>query len=38
VKINGVGTSLDKQFFMNAVTDGSAPVWTVKINGTSDGG
>lgn len=38
MKINGTGVSADKQVFINAVTDGSAPTWTVKINGTSDGG
>lgn len=38
VQINGVGVSTDKQFFINGVTDGSAPTWVVKINGTSDGG
>ena len=38
VKINGVGVSTDKQFFINAVTDGSAPTWIVQINGTADGG
>jgi hypothetical protein len=38
VEINGVGVSEDKQFFINAVTDGSAPTWVVQINGTLDGG
>lgn len=38
VKINGVGVSTDKQVFINAVTDGSAPTWVFTINGTSDGG
>lgn len=38
VKINGVGVSADKQFFIDAMTDGSAPAWTVTINGTADGG
>lgn len=38
VQIDGVGVSSDKQFFINAVTDGSAPTWVVKINGTLDGG
>lgn len=38
VKINGVGVSTDKQFFINAVTDGSAPTWTIQINGVTDGG
>jgi len=38
VKINGVGTSLDKQFFINGVSDGSKPTWVVQINGTADGG
>lgn len=38
VEINGVGVSADKQFFINAVTDGSAPTWVVTINGSNDGG
>jgi hypothetical protein len=38
VQINGSGISLDKQFFINAVTDGSAPVWTINVNGTPAGG
>jgi len=38
VTVNGTGVSADKQFWINAVLDGSAPTWTVKINGTSDGG
>jgi hypothetical protein len=37
VEINGVGTSQDKQFFINGVFDGST-VWGVDINGTPDGG
>jgi len=37
VEINGVGTSQDKQFFINGVFDGST-VWSVEINGTPDGG
>ncbi len=38
VQINGVGVSYDKHFYMNGVPDGSAPAWTVTINGTPDGG
>lgn len=37
VDINGVGSSTDKKFFMNGVSDG-ASVWGVNINGVSDGG
>jgi len=37
VEINGAGTAIDKQFYMNGVTDGAA-VWAVSINGTPDGG
>jgi hypothetical protein len=38
VQINGVGVSADKQIFINGVSDGSAPTWTIEINGTPDGG
>jgi hypothetical protein len=38
VEINGVGVSIDKQVFINAITDGSAPTWVFKVNGVSDGG
>lgn len=38
VQINAVGVSADKQIFINAVTDGSAPTWVIKINGVLDGG
>lgn len=38
VKINGVGVSADKQVFINAVTDGSAPTWVFTVDGTPDGG
>lgn len=38
VEINGTGVSSDKQFFINGITDGSAPVWTVLVNGVADGG
>lgn len=37
VEINGVGVSLDKQFFINGVADG-ATIWGVNINGVPDGG
>lgn len=37
IKINGTGTAIDKQFFINGITDG-ASVWGVSINGTPDGG
>jgi hypothetical protein len=36
VEINGVGVSRDKQFYINAVLDGAAPVWGVNINGVAD--
>lgn len=38
VEINGVGVSSTKQFFINGVTDGSAPIWAVLVNGVADGG
>jgi hypothetical protein len=38
VKINGGGVSTDKQVFINAITDGSAPTWVFTVNGTPDGG
>jgi hypothetical protein len=37
VKINGAATATDKQIYINGVTDG-ATVWTIKMNGTPDGG
>jgi hypothetical protein len=37
VKFNGSGTAIDRQVYINGVTDGSA-VWTFKMNGTPDGG
>ena len=38
VRINNVGVSSTKQFFINGVSDGSAPVWEVLVNGVADGG
>lgn len=37
VQINGVGVSIDKQFYFNGIADVVA-VWGVNINGTPDGG
>lgn len=37
VEINAVGTSMDKQFYINGVFDGST-LWGVNINGVPDGG
>ena len=39
VKINNTGVSSDKLVYVNGVIDGGGvPVWTFKINGTTDGG
>jgi len=37
VQINGAAAAIDRQVYINGVTDGSA-VWTFQMNGTPDGG
>jgi len=37
VQINGAAAAIDRQIYINGVTDGST-VWTFQMNGTPDGG
>ena len=38
IEIEGVGTAIDDQIFINGVTDGGGSPWAIHINGVSDGG